>query len=408
MLKDLTLWHWWFFLYWGTPLGTNRTDRILQEFGDAVADAVRWAGGPTWKADTRAVPPLARQASVRYASEPWRPMQGVWRTMEARALLDALYVQAGCYREGVSYPNAIEFLKQAEWIYKRGADAFLGDAVCLTGELVQTTTVDQAKDIAQQMLGQWFGRQPPPQLSPIELPCGYFAVPVGVQEEAWVLLVHDKDQARDQAAHLLHRLLPPMLLAWVKSRFIMQEFEGKLLPDAETKQDTMDAALNSVRWDAPRLRELENLSEAIAKHHGVSLESLSLCEERLETLRTNATNVERLLDDSLLASNKTRLDALLVEPLRLNAQQIHTDLRYLSVTHAKAEQALRSIETIAQVRAGRVGRNITILFGLFVVFDVLKLFPEISLQGRILAVIGGFLVLVGLIWWITLKRRKGQ
>lgn len=127
----------------------------------------------------------------------------------------------------------------------------------------------------------------------------------------------------------------------------------------------------------PRLRKLEQLSEAIAQQQGKFAEQVSQCEELQETLETNAENAERQLGDPLLIAQRTRVDELWVAPLRLKARQAETDLRHLSITQSQAERIHHSIEMLAQVRAGRWSRSTTILLGVFAVFGLLQVFPEI-------------------------------
>jgi hypothetical protein len=199
-----------------------------------------------------------------------------------------------------------------------------------------------------------------------------------------VLLVRDTDEARQQAAQLVHRLLPPCLLAWLKGLVIMRTFERDLLPQASQSEAHLDEQLRTMAGSIAvqkklRLKGLEQASEAIATRQAAFIEHLSQCQEMLETLQTNAENIERVLDNPLLAPQRTRLDELWVAPLRLSMRQLQTDLRYLSITQSQAEQMQRSIETMAEVHSARWNRHITLLLGIFAAFEFLQVFPEIPL-----------------------------
>lgn len=219
MLKDLTLWHWRFFLRQRVRHERDeKAQHWQQELSAAVESAARWAGG----GHAPVIIPeetLSRQSSVRFASLPWREQDGILYSLEARALLDALYIQTGCALPGTAGTEAVSGLKQADWPGER-TPAFLGEAVCLTGELSQQATEEEARELALSMLERWFSN-PPPQLEVVELPCGFLSDPVEVTEVVWVLLVRDDDQARRQAAELVQRLMPPLLLSWVKGQAIM-------------------------------------------------------------------------------------------------------------------------------------------------------------------------------------------
>ena len=115
MLKDLTLWHWQFFVKWRTQEEGAQKAQHWQEFCGALESAVRWAGGSP---AAYAMPAYRRQTSVRIESIPWQASQGLLRTLEARALLDAFYIQnqmvlgsgVGCIRSGMRQPVVIQNL----------------------------------------------------------------------------------------------------------------------------------------------------------------------------------------------------------------------------------------------------------------------------------------------------------
>jgi hypothetical protein len=384
MLKDLTLWQWQFFVKWRTQEEGAQKAQYWQEFCGVLESAVHWAGGSP---AAYAPPAYRRQTSVRIESIPWQASHGLQRTLEARALLDAFYIQTGCVQEGSADPETVLPLKDAAWHGESQAHTFLGEAVCLSGEVNQDLAEQQAHDIAQAVLERWFG-EPLRQLESVRLACGFLAVTIGVQEEAWVLLVRDADEARQQAAQLVHRLFPLCLLAWLKGLVIMRTFEGDLLPQAAQLEASLDAQLRTIaasiaKQKIIRLKELEKVSEAIAARQAAFIEHLSQCQAMLETLQANTENIERVLKDPLLNEQQTRLDELWVAPLRLAMRQLQTDLRYLSITQSQAERMQRSIETIAEVHAGRWNRHITLVLGVFAVFELLQVFPEIPLGWRV-------------------------
>lgn len=85
---------------------------------------------------------------------------------------------------------------------------------------------------------------------------------------------------------------------------------------------------------------------------------VSRCEEALATLRVNAENIERVLQDQLLPSQRTILDALLAAPLRIQVEQIEAGLRYLTITQMRAERVLQGIGTMTEC-VQRVGKGLS-------------------------------------------------
>jgi hypothetical protein len=401
MLKDLTLWRWQFFVKWRTQEEDAQKAQHWQEFCGALKSAVGWAGGSPV---AYAMPAYRRQTSARIESIPWQASQGLLRTLEARALLDAFYIQTGCFQEGAADPETVLPLKEAAWHGESQAHTFLGEAVCLTGEVHQDLAEQQAHNIAQAVLAQWFG-EPPRQLESVQLACGFLAVPIGVQEEAWVLLVRDADAGRQQAAQLVHRLLPLCLLAWLKGLVIMRTFEDDLLPQAAKSEADLDARLRTVSESIKKrkigLNDLEEASEDIAALQAAFIEYLSQCQEMLETLQANAENIELVLKDPLLHDQQTRLDELWVAPLRLATRQLQTDLHYLSITQGQSERMQRSIETIAEVHSARWNRRITLLLGIFAAFEFLQVFPEIPMGWRVLSSVLVPTFVAVLIWLLS-------
>jgi|GEM_PF-3080869 len=410
-LKDLTLWHWLFYLRW---LGPDPSEHLAQNWKHFIAvldDAVQWAGG--WEKSKVAQPddlPHSRQMNVRLASLPWLESADTLRSLEARVMLDVFYLQAGCVREGTAVPEDASHLRRPAWQVEKGAASFLGQAVCLTAEVGQIGE-GEARVIAQRMLESWSAK-PVRQVEMVELDFGFVALPAGLpselNDEVWVLLVRDTDEARAQAEELVHRLLPPLFLARLKGQVTAEKSERELLPAAHKLEGKLSQDLHRIAEQPRRLKILEEASYSISQLQARLAESLSRCEETLVTLRVNAENLERLLGDPLFASHRTSLDVWLVAPLRLQMEQIETDLRYLTITHTQADRALRGIETMAGVRSARWERATAILFGLFVVFGVAQAFPELPSKAVLLWRAGLILIAAILIFLFTwlLSRRQ--
>ena len=403
MLKDATVWRWWFYLRWHGHDQSERLESYWKAFNQSLNSAVEWSGG--WQESRVAQPeklPRIRQTNAHLASIPWRESSGVLRTLEARMLLDVLYIQSGCAQEGTAVPEDVSLLMKSAWPGDESAASLLGDAVCLTVETGELRE-DEAKQTARTILERWTEKQVR-QIELVELDPGYFAIPTGLEDEVWALLVRDNDRARQEAAHFVHRLMPPLLLARLKGQVVMQKFEQHLLSSARALEIELNEELNRIIDQPRRLKMLEQASYSLSHLQAKLAEKSSQCEESLETLRVNADNIERLLSDPLIAARKTNLDELLAAPLRLYVEQVAADLRYLAITQTQAERVLQGIATMAEVRSARWERTITVLFGLFVLFGITGAFPELTalaLRWRI----GGFficaIILSIFIWWLS-------
>ncbi|MCI0490528.1 MAG: hypothetical protein L0229_28380, partial [Blastocatellia bacterium] len=259
MLKDATVWRWWFYLGWHGHDQSEHLESCWKAFNQSLNSAVEWSGG--WQESRVAQPeklPRIRQTNAHLASLPWRKSSGILRTLEARMLLDVFYIQSGCAREGAAVPEDVSLLMKSAWPGDKSVKSLLGDAACLTVETGELRE-DEAKQIARTILERWAEKQVR-QIELVELDFGYFAIPTGLEDEAWALLVRDNDRARQEAAHFVHRLMPPLLLARLKGQVVMQRFEQHLLSSSRALESELNDALNRIIDQPRRLKMLEQAS----------------------------------------------------------------------------------------------------------------------------------------------------
>ncbi len=196
--------------------------------------------------------------------------------------------------------------------------------------------------------------------------------------------------------------------ARLKAPNTLKKLKWKLLPAAHEIEAALVNDLDHIAGQPRRLRTLEQSSYVLSHWQAQLGDTISQCKEELATLQVNVDNVERVLQDKLLSAQKTMLDALLVAPLRLQTQQIESDLRYLSITQMRAERVLQGIATMAEVRSARWQRTITILFGAFVWFGISQMFPEILAWPKTWRLVGlfGTLVILYFIDWLLSRRQE--
>src|SRR5262249_2249642 len=162
----------------------------------------------------------------------------------------------------------------------------------------------------------------------------------------------DDDEARRRAEHLVHRVLPQLLLAQLKATTSTHRLEQEL-PEIRKLEDEIGGRLERLTDEPPRLKVLEETSDKFAQQQITFARYLHAVKELLETLKINVSNMKRLFRDPLFDEHRRSLDELLLAPHRLSIKQFATDLRYLSMTQTQVGRALKSIETMAAVRGVR-------------------------------------------------------
>ncbi|SDR38826.1 hypothetical protein SAMN05519103_02570 [Rhizobiales bacterium GAS113] len=414
VLKDTTLWRWRFFVLDPYAIQDSRnSEKAKLEFEEALNEAALWAGEAPAKPHWPRSPNIRRRTERLYGSV-WREIGGTNRILEARALLDAWYIQTGCAEEGVDRPGVILRILSAEKPWSdlgsvpTHSNSFMitKDVLCIQAELTRRLESGTAISLAAEMMGR-SPRQAEHEIALVELSCGYLAIARDT-EEALVFLTWESGDARGEPAELVHRLMPSLLLSQTKWRFIVEEFESKLLPQTHAKERELQAELDKVAVQKRNLRLLEAAAEAIRRIQVSFADMINQCEERLQTLRVNIANVERRSKSVVFGNKNKEIDDLLAEPMRSSRDQLEVDLQYFSLTQVKADRTLKSIAAMAEVRTRRLEFSIEVLLELFVVLEIFHAFPalahDVDWRLRILIIIGLMAVLYGLVRLYVLWR----
>lgn len=402
VLSDPILWRWSFFVRYH-----GRTDDVRphDDFNEALNRAVQgWGWTATVKAyvEDRAE---SKQASKRILAFPWTPKNGTERTIEARAMLDSLYVQTGCLKRGHADSAALSELKGVDPHLGAGSGTLLGSAACLMAEFdVATVDAENASKLGADLLAFWNGKDPE-SVRVATLSCGFLVVAAN-SDSPFVVLVRAEQGALRQAAHFVHRLMPPMLLARLKSAVVVNRLEKEFLPSAEKMESELEKQVNRFATEQ-RLNTLEEAIDALAQHQMNFGRRLSEAEELLATLRINVSNIDRALEDSVFAECRPALSESLAGPFKLKTEQFTATLQYFSMTQSRADRTLAGISAMVEVRSVRWERTVVTLFGLFALFEVFHAFPElhhVALPWRAAIVVSGFAVVIAVA--MLLLRRK--
>jgi hypothetical protein len=302
---------------------------------------------------------------------------GTLRQMDARTLLDCYYILTGCALKGCFSPDEFANLKKALWEYTGEKHAFLGDAVCLTAEIPPDTRPEQLKDLMRKSVCAW--GEKPDEGSILLTHFGAMYVPAEPDRRGWALFTWQEEQAMKERDHLGYRVMPSLLLAWLKSWHIVSQFDVFQV-QAEEQESLLDAELKEYAERPCRLKTLESQSDRIAKCLIQFAETLSTVDELLLTLQTNVDNLERLLHHELAPhmppESVYRLQTILIAPIQTQVEQIRTDLHYFNITRDQADRTLNGIDTQTGIMSARWERGVTIFLALFAGAEIAQLLPQ--------------------------------
>lgn len=400
-LKDPTVWHWWFFLFHISEF-TEEEKENWQEFKEALDAAVEHAGG--WKkSKVKRIENLDGYKLIpsQFVNIGWHEFNGFSHSLQARSLLDSIYVQSGWAWETTTDSDAFLSLKEAEW---SGVETELEEAVCLMAEVPRLTSQSEAEKIIVQMLSCWHQMEIEEEINSIALSCGFYASPRNIKNVVWVMLVWDEDSARKEAKYLINRLAPPFQLAWLKGRFIRHIYDSKYAPEANKQEIALITTLVPVP-EKRRFKTIEENFFKICSAQDNLEEVLGECEALLLTLKINKENLEKLLTDPVYGSGQASMDLRLVAPLRQSIEQIETDFKYKTIAQNKAERVLKRYEMTTQILSEKLTRHVTYLLSLFAVFGAIQAFQnEVHFIPRnILLALVGLIPLAAYLAWLYRK-----
>jgi hypothetical protein len=416
MLRDTTIWRWYFFRRGNSAGQGDRAEDHETSFAKALGVVSRWAGQevPFGKISFAR---HERTSSVGLYSSGWNEVGGLKKCIEARAMLDVCYIQSGCAEENVSNGDVIPRLAQAEQALPESESpshanqSLLGGSICIEAELTEKVDKRTAESLVRQLLSG-LSQPGPIEVPVVDLNWGFLGIHSDIARDVWVLLVNGTDRARMHAEELLHRVMPPLFLARVKWRLIVDELEDTVIPHAYKLEAELSSVMDQVRTQPRTLTLLEHASDAIPRIQVPFAEILNTCEERLQTLKVNRGNIQRLLQATPLCKKKTRLTELLLSPLQLSSLQLSSDVRYFFLTQTQADRMLRGIQTMSALRSRRLETGLSVLLELFVVLELFHAFPELHQQltwySRVALIIVLMLTLYGVVQLYISRKSKSE
>jgi hypothetical protein len=384
--------HRWHFFLRSSAAANSANDATLPEgFGNALNAAGAWLGwqGTLLRHDRRPTPADYSQRLVVEQATEWREHDGILRTLEARTLLDACYLQMGVAMEG-----ALQSLPAPDAFPAIAASVdYLGDAECWCLMRTDGKPDEHALRAAIQRLAL-----PPNGYLAFDTQGGRLAL---YPDTLTACIVYTPAQTQPMS-QLLHHILPPFLLNLLKIRRLREQYL-QFKPQVQGEEEQLERLMARAR-QAHRLsiEQIEGQSVQLAQQQAHYLETLSKIEEWAHTAETLRDNLRRLLRDPLWLDGEASEPARrLLEPVQRLIDQMRSDLHYFHITRQQADLHLQSLNTASGVRTAQWGRRITLLLGIFVVLELPQAFPELTIAWRLALIAAGALVLVVSSWYLT-------
>jgi hypothetical protein len=391
---DLERHQWRFFLRSSAATSGANNAALPEGFVNALNAAGAWLGwsGTLQRADRHPTPADFSQRLVVEQATEWREHDGTLRTLEARTLLDACYLQLGAAIEGALDPDCPRALQDALPALPAG-EGYLGDAECWCLMLA-------AGDLDEPALREAIRRLALPQEGYLTFDTqgGRLAL---YPNTLTACIVYTPAQTQPMS-RLLHQILPPLLLNLLKIRRLREQYL-QFKPQVQGEEGRLERLMAQARQAHQlSIEQIEGQSVQLAQQQAHYLETLSQIEEWQHTLKTLQDNLRRLLRDPLWRDGEQSAPArLLLERVQLWIDQLHSDLHYFHITRRQADLHLQSLNTASGVRAAQWNRRITLLLGIFVVLELPQAFPELSIPVRLALIGAGALALLLGNWYFT-------
>jgi len=390
---DLERHQWRFFLRPEETTSGADASALPDGFVDALNDAGAWLGwseGALLRPDLHAAPADFSQRLVVAPAAEWREHNGMLRTLEARTLLDACYLQLGAAKKGaLQTPHALQDALPA----LPAGEGYLGDAECwclmrADGEPDEPALREAIRRLALPQEGYLT----------FDTQGGRLAL---YPNTLTACIVYTPAQTQPMS-RLLHQILPPFLLNLLKIRRLREQYL-QFKPQVQGEEGRLERLMAQARQAHQlSIEQIEQHSVQLAQQQAHYLETLSQIEEWQHTLKTLQDNLRRLLRDPLWRDGEQSAPArLLLERVQLWIDQLHSDLHYFHITRRQADLHLQSLNTASGVRIAKWNRRITLLVGIFVVLELPQAFPELSIPVRLALIGAGALALLLGNWYFT-------
>jgi len=392
--RDLELHRWRFFLRPDETTSGANASALPDGFVDALNAAGAWLGwseGALLRHDICLGASHLSQRLVKDDAARWREHKGTLRTLEARTLLDACYLQLGVAIEGALDPDSLRALRNAFPAVDAG-EQLLGVAECWCLMLAEGEPNEDALQDALERLAL-----PPDGYLTFATQGGLLAL---YPDALTCCLVYAPAQTQ-LMSQLLHQLLPAFLLNLLKIRLLRERYPLLKAQVAQHEAHLEHLMAHAREAHCLSIEQIEQHSVQLAQQQAHYLEALSKIEEWLHTLKTLQDNLCRLLRDPLWYNGDESAPARrMLEPIQLLIDQMQSDLHHFHITRQQADLHLESLNTASVTRNTQWNRRIaTVLLALALptlLGAVAEFIPELTQQipASLRGIVAGVLFLV--------------
>ena len=200
--------------------------------------------------------------------------------------------------------------------------------------------------------------------------------PLFTQSGVALVFLYEAGAEGQAVAALAYQMLPALALIALKWFQIKSDYDARLLKAAESAENALESATRAVSITSLRVAALEGHSGAMAVGQIALDRALADINSRLQTLRINARNLERLRHDA-------RWGAPPAQPLPFESEfallieQIEADLHYIALTSEEATRKLDYLKTVTEIHSAQNERLIALVLSAFAGMAVAQVFPEL-------------------------------
>ncbi|MBS1796073.1 MAG: hypothetical protein JSS81_19635 [Acidobacteria bacterium] len=296
---------------------------------------------------------------------------GYERTLLAGIWLDAYLLNESVYQKinnGTSLKDTAEKLKTLLPTHKYLPNKFPVDGFCY---FVESENPENDKnEIFADLLGDNYRE--------IDLHHSFLAVNLDDDRPTVVIVPNDKEipQLHHSSSKLFGEVIQEYFLSFAK---VVNETElTKRTKNGENFKN-LKKCLDRINENPPKsLGQIEKENRELTNNRTNFAEDIFKIERNIHTADINIYNAEDFLNHSLLRSEKEKLAAVLVRPLKHKLEQARADLAYLKLIEEKAKINAEEISNLSNLQAGIYARKLAWFFGILTLIGTLQLFKNFT------------------------------
>jgi len=407
ILNDPTLYYYTFLSRWYSNSGDIDKENhwnVIQETINSAWDWIHTSGMEKMVPIKQSFEKdINRRENIRLIGTDWLHSNSHSFLLEARALLDSVYLQIGISKNGRHHENTFSFIRT-----RLESSSFfptiinnrikIGDAYCFYAELTET---DNHAEVARRCFDKWEQTEGAEILT-LRFPWGSISFS-GSGSNIILVLAKEEEGSIESASYFLNFIFPRFMLSYRKAELEYDDYELRLRKDVEIIERELKESIKghertgSLFFLEERILEISRLQDTL-------VEKLADVRQKLITLEANSRNIELILKDPLLKPQQEIMYAHFGDKWNLAIEQMKLDLNYFQLRNEDALLTLQTLHTFVDIKRGKTDRLMVIILGIvggiIAISDALS---EIPLYVRILLII--IVITWGIITW-NIKREK--